>query len=224
MLKKLKQFLLPDNVAKKNISELNWWKKRLSEKGGVAYWRDLYVQLYCHYLEIKKESFQGKIVLDIGCGPHGAISCFDAKLKFAVDPLVHEYHRSFDLSGQDVIYLSCGSEKIPLLDGSVDVVLSRNAIDHVDNVEETISELHRVLRPGGEIILSINYQEFAHVCEPNVINEKILRGLLDDKFTYEIVKKFPRGHDSEIGGPGQFTYEHEIVLVKGTKNPDGSAL
>jgi SAM-dependent methyltransferase len=215
---KIKRLWGPKKIDKKHDSELNWWKKRLSEKGGIPYWRGLYVQLYCHYLDITPESFRDKIILDIGCGPHGAISCFKAKLKFAVDPLVHAYHRLFDLSGQDVVYLACGSEKIPLIDGAVDIVISRNALDHVDDVEETVNELFRVLRRGGQIILSINYQESPHICEPHVINEKILSRLLDGRFTYEIIKNFPKGYDSQIGGPGQFIYDHKIVLVKGIKS------
>jgi len=201
----------------KHTAAIEFWKTRLSTKGGIHYWRNLYFKLYCHYLDISKESLSGKVVVDVGCGPHGAISCFDAKLKYGIDPLVNRYHKLFDLSNQDVIYLACGSEKIPLIDGAVDLVISRNAIDHVDNVTKAVDEIHRILRQGGEILLSVNYQDSATTAEPHVINDKVLQSLFQGKFTYDIVKRFPRNYDAGIGGLGQFKYPHEIVLVRGTK-------
>jgi SAM-dependent methyltransferase len=203
--------------SEKHYAELKFWKTRLSTKGGIPYWRNLYFQLYCHYLDVNRESFSGKAIVDIGCGPHGAISCFDAKLKYGIDPLVNEYCQLFDLSNQDVVYLACGSEKIPLIDGAVDLVLSRNAIDHVDNVTKAVDEIHRILRHGGEILLSVNYQDNATTCEPHVINDKALKNLLEGNFAYDIVKEFPRNYDAGIGGFGQFKYPHKIVLISGTK-------
>ena len=205
-------------IEKKNKAELNFWQERFALKGGKLYWRNIYFQLYCHYLEIEKNSFRDKVFVDIGCGPHGASGCFEAKIKFGIDPLVDIYNQEFNLHDQpDVIYLNCGAEKIPLINGFVDAVISRNAIDHIDNVEEVISEVHRILHKGGEIHFAVNYQEDSTVCEPNVLNDEIVRNLLNGKFDYEIKKRFPKNYDSEIGGVGQFKYPHEIVLINGNK-------
>lgn len=201
----------------KRSEELRFWRERLASKGGLSYWRDLYVQLYCCYLNVARDSFANKVVADIGCGPHGALSLFEARVRFGIDPLANEYHRAFNLGSDPVIYLSCGAEQIPLLDGAVDVVISRNAIDHVDDFSATIGEIHRIMARGGEIHLAINYQEEPTVCEPNVIRDKDLREAFAGRFKYEITKRFPTGYDAEIGGVGQFKYPHEIVQVKGTK-------
>jgi len=221
MLQKVLRFLISRRLdiqsEKKNKAALEFWKTRLSTKGGVPYWRKLYFELYCHYLSISKESLSGKVVVDVGCGPHGAISCFDAKLKYGIDPLVNRYQQLFDLSNQDVVYLACGAEKMPIMDGSVDSVISRNAIDHVDNITKAVNEINRILRQGGEIILSVNYQDSASIAEPHVINDKVLQSLFQGKFTYDIAKRFPRNYDAGIGGLGQFRYPHEIVQVRGTK-------
>jgi len=206
-----------DKIDTKRKEELKFWRERLRSKGGIDYWRKLYFELYCHYLGVHQNSFVGKTLMDIGCGPHGAIGLFEAKFKIGVDPLAKDYHQLFNLPRQDIIYLSCEAENIPLVDETVDVVISRNAIDHVDDIINTFCEIYRVLRKGGEIILSVNYQEESHICEPHVLNDRIIRTLLQGKFFYEIVRRFPANYDSGIGGFGQFKYPYEIVLIAGVK-------
>jgi len=193
---KLKRLLFGKKRVK-NDRELRFWKKLFATpgdatpggaaRGGIAYWRDLYFQLYCHYLGIEKESFQDRVVADIGCGPHGAIGLFEARQRFGIDPLVDRYERLFDMSGHGVDYLSCGAEKIPIASGAIDVAVSRNALDHVDDLGAVVDEIHRILRPGGEIVLSVNYQEAPTRCEPQVIDDAVLGRLLDQRFAHEIV-------------------------------------
>ena len=104
-----------------------------------------------------------------------------------------------------------------MVDEIVDVVISRNAIDHVDDVTNTFSEIRRVLRKWGEIILSVNYREKPTACEPHILNDKTLRAVLQGRFAYEIVRRFPVNYDSGIGDFGQFRYPHEIAVIRGTK-------
>ncbi len=40
-------------------------------------------------------------------------------------------------------------EKLPLLDGSFDLVFSTEVLQHVQDLQQVIAETHRVLRPGG---------------------------------------------------------------------------
>lgn len=225
-MNKLKRLLFGKKRVK-NDRELRFWKRLFAAEGGaaeggtaeggIAYWRDLYFRLYCHYLGIEKESFQGKVVADIGCGPHGAIGLFDARRRYGIDPLLGRYQRLFDMTDQEVDYLSCGAESIPLSSGTIDVVISRNALDHVDDLASAVDEIHRILRCGGDIVLCVNYQEAPTQCEPQVIDDALLGRLLDGRFSHEIVKRFPKGYDSKIGEAGQFVYPHEIVTVRGRR-------
>ncbi len=43
---------------------------------------------------------------------------------------------------------------VPILDGSVDAVLSTQVLEHVADPAVYLSECHRVLRPGGRLLLS----------------------------------------------------------------------
>jgi SAM-dependent methyltransferase len=45
--------------------------------------------------------------------------------------------------------------RLPLVNESVDVVLCNHVIEHVPDVETTLSELRRVLRPGGLLIVGV---------------------------------------------------------------------
>lgn len=48
---------------------------------------------------------------------------------------------------------------LPFDDGSFDVVLSLSTLDHferLDDVERSLAELHRVLRPGGRLVLTLD--------------------------------------------------------------------
>lgn len=206
-----------DFIKEKNYQEIDFWEKRFSEKGGRKYWQNLYVSLYKYYLQIDKYSLKNKRVLDIGCGPHGAIRHLGAELMFGLDPLVEEYNKRFHLENDNVIYLNSGSENIPILSNYFDVVISRNALDHVDDIKSTIEEVWRVLKPNGEIRFSINYQPKPTPTEPVVINDGKIKNLFNKFFKYKILKRFKPKHDSLIGGRGMFRYPHEIILLQGYK-------
>ena len=44
-------------------------------------------------------------------------------------------------------------EKIPLKDKSVDIALLSQALHHAENPRQALAEAHRILRPGGRIII-----------------------------------------------------------------------
>lgn len=49
-----------------------------------------------------------------------------------------------------------GAERLPLADGSVDVVVSDNVYEHVPDVRAVTAEIARVLRPGGVACITIH--------------------------------------------------------------------
>jgi SAM-dependent methyltransferase len=44
---------------------------------------------------------------------------------------------------------------LPLADASIDAAVSANLLEHVDDDEAALSELHRVMRPGGRAVLVV---------------------------------------------------------------------
>jgi ubiquinone/menaquinone biosynthesis C-methylase UbiE len=200
----------------KLIKELEYWQHTYDDPSDRFYWRnDLksiksMFDVYCHEFNIGKNTFKNKIVIDVGCGPMGPLSLFCAKQKFGVDILAQTYDRHFDLSGHDMIYLSCQSDEIPLLDNFVDVVISRNALDHVDDFEKTIIEIYRILKPGGQIYLSINSKPIAYATEPQILPWQRISAALKGKFKFTKTPTKDRKNVKE----GGFT---EIWIIKGNK-------
>lgn len=198
--------------------EFRYWQGMTDKR--LAELRDVYFGLYCCYLGVDKNSFKGRTVVDIGCGPHGALGVFDASLKIGVDPLAGRYKKRFGLTGHDMTYLNCPAENISLADGVADVVISRNSLDHVDDFSASISEIYRILKGGGQIIFAINIQPYPTLSEPLLLNERIIQREFESKFEYEITERFPPNDVTRRGEFAAVGYPHEIIIVKGYKIKD----
>ncbi|MEE8599762.1 class I SAM-dependent methyltransferase [Euzebya tangerina] len=56
--------------------------------------------------------------------------------------------------GIDVIGEACEAESLPFPDNSFDLVMGHAFIHHVPDLETAFSEFHRVLKPGGRLIIA----------------------------------------------------------------------
>jgi len=121
-----------------------------------------------HYEEIASTLIQkidcnGKEVVDVGCGTgilsfmaleKGAskVSCVD------ISRLMLEKCREKSISrgykGDSISFHEGDAERLPFNDSIYDVVLQNMVLGMVPNQQETISELTRILRPGGTIAVS----------------------------------------------------------------------
>ena len=105
----------------------------------------------------------GDRVLDLGAGS-GFSSEMLARLgydAFPLDPdlpaLQNNRRRpSFDAQRiQGRVKVTQGvAQQLPFADGSFDGILAMNVLHHVEDLQGTVSEFHRVLRPGGRAVLS----------------------------------------------------------------------
>jgi ubiquinone/menaquinone biosynthesis C-methylase UbiE len=114
------------------------------------------LQMY-HYLALKT-NLQGKEVLEVGSGRGGGAKHVAKTLgpasytgldlaQNAVD-LANKLHRLPNLK-----FIQGRAEEIPLKDNSVDVVLNVESCHAYGSVEKFISEVKRVLKPGGVLAL-----------------------------------------------------------------------
>ena len=53
----------------------------------------------------------------------------------------------------NMIFIKGYAEELPFLENSFDIVFSRLAFHHFTNVDKAFSEMVRVLRPGGKLVL-----------------------------------------------------------------------
>ena len=106
----------------------------------------------------------GETVVDFGCGP-GFVSTHLARRAgpsghvYAVD--VNEtfvsrargHAEAAGLADRITVHHS-SDESIPLPDATIDRIYSRNVLEYVPDVDATLAELARVLRPGGTMVAS----------------------------------------------------------------------
>jgi ubiquinone/menaquinone biosynthesis C-methylase UbiE len=142
----------------------------------------------------------GDAVLDIGCGAgEFSAALIEAGAKpVAVDVAREALRRARErVPGLDA-RLWNPAEPLPLDDNAVDVVWAGEVIEHVADVAPWLSELRRVLRPGGTLLLTTPHhgrgtlialafsrRRFAAHFEPRsdhlrFFSPDTLRGLLDD--------------------------------------------
>jgi arsenite methyltransferase len=104
---------------------------------------------------------EGDTVLDVGSGlglltlaAHDRIG--DGWV-IAVDPSVGALEEllrlAHEANANGVMYLVGDAEVLPLPDASVDAAVLRSVLVHVSDVEVAVTELARVLRPGGRLSL-----------------------------------------------------------------------
>lgn len=108
------------------------------------------------------DSFVGKIILEIGTGP-GFILKELCKEQFksiygidiSLDMLMRAKKRNRDINN---LQLLCSSvESIPLKNESVDIIFSRGSMFFWKDMETSLREIYRTLRPGGFALIGGGY-------------------------------------------------------------------
>jgi len=139
---------------------------------------------------------EGKVVADIGPGPVGLPDACGGRVSLGVEPLARNLDRHGLLLESDALYLPVGAEELPLLDGSVDVVVARNSLDHVTDPPAVLREAERVLAPGGTLILNVDVDHTPNPAEPHAFSIEDIRTLLGGlRPVRERIDDVPHGHD-----------------------------
>jgi SAM-dependent methyltransferase len=140
-----------------------------------------------------------KTVLSIGCGCTGDLSVWPATAKIALDPLLYTYQKLGMLIEDEpgtsrTLYLSLGVADLPLLDDSVDLVLCRNALDHMPDPRIGMQQVWRVLKPDGVLFLSVDIGGEATADEPSPFSEESLRALLNEQMEVMVHHRDSKPH------------------------------
>jgi SAM-dependent methyltransferase len=131
-----------------------------------------------------------KTVVTVGCGCTGDLATWPAAVKIAVDPLLYAYQKLDmlipDATGTSpTVFMSVGIEELPLLDDCADVVLCRNALDHVPDPRVMLRQIGRILRPHGLVYVSVDIGGDPTPDEPTVFTIEGLVALVRESFAIE---------------------------------------
>lgn len=158
-------------------------------------------QLYHHLA--REVDLQGKTILEIGCGRGGGAS------------LIKKYHhpekvigldyskKAIELckkthNGQGLSFVEGDAEKLPFDRKSFDAVINVESSHCYASMKRFLSEVHRVLKPGGYFL----YADIRHVTEMEVLERAIretkLKVLKKTVITANVVKALDEDHDRRM--------------------------
>ncbi len=146
-------------------------------------------------------SFADSKVVEVGSGAVGMVSFLDARERYAIDPLCDFYATRPELvenRNPDVVYQAGKGEELPHDNESCDLVVIENVIDHVNEASGVMKEIHRILKPGAILYLTVNL----HPAWGAFLHE-IVAALRIDRghpytFTIPKIRKFLANHGFEI--------------------------
>ncbi|MEZ8127772.1 malonyl-ACP O-methyltransferase BioC [Enterovibrio norvegicus] len=109
-----------------------------------------------HELMAMHHDWKGRHILDLGCGT----GYFSAQLAgkgasvIALDLSDRMLEKARDRCGDSLTYVSGDAEALPLASNSVDMAFSSLALQWCKDLSVPLSELKRVVKPGGTILFS----------------------------------------------------------------------
>ena len=175
-------------------SELAFWRQYFVDSGGAEHYmaaRDSGAM--GHHLEFfgKYLSSQKGPGLDVG---PGLVSIFEflpgIESMYSIEPLQVEMDKIFSPPTGRVVRVAGSGENMPFADGQFQFVYCANVIDHTPNPDRMLSEIERVLAPGGRFYFNVNFDKELWVpghyslWTPDIVAEKLQRFTLVDSYEY----------------------------------------
>ncbi len=99
---------------------------------------------------------KGKL-LDFGCGSKPYRDLFAVEAYIGLD-----YENPGHPHANEQIDVFYDGKNIPFPDSTFDAVLATEVFEHVFHLDETLREIHRVMKPGGKILLSAPFVFMEH--------------------------------------------------------------
>ncbi len=165
---------LPEKYKEKH--ELDFWRGRHKAENGQLS-NSHFEKYYTTFFGIDRDFYAGKRIIDIGCGPRGSLEWADmAAERVGLDSLAKEYLK-LGADRHKMTYVDSGAESIPFPTAHFDAAFSFNSLDHVRDIDLTLTEIKRIVKPGGLFLL---ITELGH--EPTATEPQT--------FSFEIVDRF----------------------------------
>lgn len=184
--------------------------------------------------ELDQIDFKNKKVLEIGLG-QGADSMQIIKrgaIYYGIDltdesiKRLKERFRLFEQPYQEVI--KANAQTIPYEDCFFDIVYSHGVIHHSPDIEKIVSEIHRVLKPGGQAIIMLYHKNsFNYYVSIALLRRSGLLLMLVFPFLTKLISKMTgegveriKKHRKNFEERGWRYFKMKEFLHKSTDGPD----
>lgn len=117
-------------------------------------------------------------VLDVGCGDgHFAARTFAQKIDVGIDPWKGPLAEATARGVYDQTLESAGAE-IPFPDETFETVISNSVLEHIPDLDPVITEISRVIKPGGLFVFCVpNHQFLGNLSVSNFLDRIYLKPL-----------------------------------------------
>ncbi|UCF34131.1 MAG: class I SAM-dependent methyltransferase [Phycisphaerales bacterium] len=189
----------------------------------TAYGAERYADAVAFY---RFDAFRGKRLLEIGCGLGRELELYTRNgawtvgldLSYNALKLATKYFR---YRKAKLRALSSNAEQLPFPDEVFDVVVSLGVLHHTPDTEKAISEVHRILRPGGEALIMLYnrwswFNLLATLSGVGYEKQEADAPIVKMYSRRQIVRMFRRYRDIRIvtGCPPQPTIKRRGILAK----------
>ncbi len=99
------------------------------------------------------EDFHGKRVLDVGCGTGRYLGLYPGDNQMVGADLSTAMMVEARQKKPSAFFVSASADQLPFPDSSFDVVMSVRVLQHLRDQQAMVSEMARVTKPGGRVIL-----------------------------------------------------------------------
>lgn len=178
------------------------------------------------------ERWSGCDVLEAGCGigTDGArFSAAGARYTGldATGSALTLARRRFELQGLPGRFVGGSVTRLPFPDGSFDLVFSHGVIHHVDDTGAAVAEFHRVLRPGGTMLVMVYHRRSFNYYVTVMLVRRLLAALLLLPQVAPIVARVTgedddvfAGHRKLLAAHGsRYLRDHRLFLSNNTDGP-----
>jgi SAM-dependent methyltransferase len=105
---------------------------------------------------VEASQYAHGVMIDIGCGLRPYENIFREKITSYIGL---DYPMALDKARVEIV---ADALELPLADGSVDTTLATEVMEHLSDPDKFLSQIARVSRPSGILILSIPFMEPLH--------------------------------------------------------------
>ncbi|MFC1781266.1 class I SAM-dependent methyltransferase [Planctomycetota bacterium] len=109
---------------------------------------NLFSWFKCHYPAIDSKWH----IAEFGVGKYGFASIYATKFKKVYGIDIEDYS-SYHKNVEFVLSIN---NRIPLQDRCVDMVVSHSVLEHVEDLDSSLSEINRILKPKGLLFLTVS--------------------------------------------------------------------
>lgn len=132
------------------------------------------------------DQFAGKEVLEIGIGQGTDLASFGLGGAICHGVDITDNHlkltaRNFSLRGLSVDLHKADATALPFEDNAIHCVYSMGVMHHIPEIERVLSEMHRVLAPGGTLMLAVYHKWSAFHIFQKIMANGIRNGWLFSK-------------------------------------------